>query len=528
MPAIRLQDISLATPDGRDLVSNITLSLASRRTGLVGRNGTGKTTLLRAVLGERPPKSGTVHVEGSLGVLRQVTGAATGSVADALGIAAPLARLARIEAGTAANDDYERADWTLAARLPATLATVGLPALPLDRPAATLSGGQRTRLALAGLLLGEPDILLLDEPTNNLDADGRTAVRDLLRGWRGGALVVSHDRDLLAEMDEIVELTSLGTRVYGGNWDVYEARRALDLAAAEHDLAVAGRELADIDRKAQARAEQKARADSRGRARGARDDIPRIISGARQGEAEVTGGAQARLADRQRRAAGAALGAARARIEVLQPLTVTLDSTRLPPGRTVLQMQNVSGGPEGKPIIRTLFLTLAGPERVAVTGPNGAGKTTLLRLATGDLAPTAGTVRITPRHAMLDQQVRLLDPARSIRDNYRRLNPTDSETQCRAALARFRFRAEAALQTVGALSGGETLRAGLAVTIGAARPPELLILDEPTNHLDLEAIAAVEAGLIAYDGALLVVSHDEAFLAAIGMERRVELRANSE
>ncbi len=528
MPAIHLQDLSLATPDGRDLVSHVTLSFGARRTGLVGRNGSGKTTLLRAILGERAPKAGAVQVEGRLGVLRQTVGTDAGDIATALGIADALARLARIEAGTASDDDHARADWTLAARLPTALAVVGLPALPLDRPIATLSGGQRTRLALAGLLLGQPDILLLDEPTNNLDADGRAAIRDLLRHWHGGAVVVSHDRALLAEMDEIVELTTLGARLYGGNWEVYEGRRALDLAAAEHDLAVADRQLAAIDRKAQARAEQKARADARGRARGARDDLPRIVSHARKGEAEAGGGAQARLAERQRGEAGAALGDARARVEVLQPLAVTLDSARLPPGRTVLQLDDLSGGPEGKPVIRTLFLTLTGPERVAVTGPNGAGKTTLLRLVTGALAPTAGTVRITPRHAMLDQQVSLLDPALSIRDNYRRHNLADSETQCRAALARFRFRAEAALQPVGTLSGGETLRAGLAVTIGAAQPPELLILDEPTNHLDLEAIAAVEAGLRAYDGALLVVSHDEAFLEAIGMERRVELGANSE
>ena len=173
-------------------------------------------------------------------------------------------------------------------------------------------------------------------------------------------------------------------------------------------------------------------------------------------------------------------------------------------------------------MIRNLSFTITGPERIAVTGPNGSGKTTLLALITGRLAPSAGTVRLMTDFAMLDQQVGLLDPSMSVRDNFRRLNPESDENACRASLARFMFRADAALQIVGSLSGGQLLRAALACVLGVA-PPPLLILDEPTNNLDLDSIAAVEAGLRAYDGALLVVSHDEAFLEAVGMSRRLDL-----
>jgi ATPase subunit of ABC transporter with duplicated ATPase domains len=168
-------------------------------------------------------------------------------------------------------------------------------------------------------------------------------------------------------------------------------------------------------------------------------------------------------------------------------------------------------------------MAITGPERVAITGPNGVGKTTLWGLVTGALSPLSGSVRITPRHVLLDQQVGLLDPAETIRENYLRLNPGDGENAARAALARFMFRNDAALKPVGQLSGGEMLRAGLACTIGSGKPPELLILDEPTNHLDIHAIAAVEAGLKAYDGALLVVSHDRAFLESIGITRELVL-----
>ncbi|MDP3239253.1 MAG: ATP-binding cassette domain-containing protein, partial [Reyranella sp.] len=146
-------------------------------------------------------------------------------------------------------------------------------------------------------------------------------------------------------------------------------------------------------------------------------------------------------------------------------------------------------------------------------------------LVAGKLVPRSGNARLHTDVAMLDQQVSLLDPTLSIRDNFLRLNPEADENACRAALARFMFRADAALQMVSTLSGGQMLRAGLACVLGGTRPPPFLILDEPTNHLDIGSTETVEAGLRAYDGALLVVSHDEPFLEAVGTTRRLELPA---
>jgi ATPase subunit of ABC transporter with duplicated ATPase domains len=177
--------------------------------------------------------------------------------------------------------------------------------------------------------------------------------------------------------------------------------------------------------------------------------------------------------------------------------------------------------------LRDLSFAIVGPERVALVGPNGSGKTTLLKLIAGELCPLSGTVRVRPDFALFDQKVTLLDPALSILDNFRRLHPKAGTNECHAALARFMFRADAALQIAGSLSGGQLLRAGLACVFGGPKPPSLLILDEPTNHLDIESIEAVEAGLRAYDGALLVVSHDEAFLQAIGITRRLDLGASA-
>ncbi|QKV19441.1 ABC-F family ATP-binding cassette domain-containing protein [Oricola thermophila] len=524
--AIILSDISWSAPDGTSVLSGIDLSFGPVRTGLVGRNGTGKTTLLNIIAGNLAPRTGSVAAGGSIALLRQAVSASPGeTVADLFGAREGLALLARAERGEATAAEMADADWTLEIRVGEALSGVGLDISP-GVPLAALSGGQQTRARLAALVFAQPDFLLLDEPTNNLDREGRESVVRLLSSWRCGAIVVSHDRELLECMDAIVELSSLGAAVHGGNWSHYVERKAVELEAARHDLAVADRLVAEGARRSRLAAERKARRDSAGRRRKASGGVPRILLGKMKDTSEATGGAMARLAERRERQASDRLENARKRVEVLQPLSVSLPASGLPAGRTVLAMEAVTGGYEPeRPVIRDLDFAVAGPERIAVTGPNGSGKTTLLALAVGALRPFSGTVRIIEGFAFLDQQVTMLDPAVSILANFRRLHPDATDNACRAALARFMFRADAALRPVASLSGGQILRAGLACVFGGPRPPGLLVLDEPTNHLDIDSIESVEAGLLAYDGALLVVSHDETFLSNIGITRRLELPA---
>ena len=267
MPAsITLSSLNFALPDGRVLFSDLNFSFNQERTGLVGANGAGKTTLLKLIAGELQPSAGHVSVSGRLAVLRQRLAPEPGeTLADLFGVRAALANLRRAEAGEA--DAWETADWTLDARLAEALGRAGL-AADMDTPLASLSGGQRTRAGLAALIFGEPDFLLLDEPTNNLDREGRDAVASLLAGWRGGALVVSHDRELLEGMDAIVELTTLGARRYGGGWSAFEARKALELDAAHRDLSDAERQMDETREKAQLAAETQGAQGRGGHAQG--------------------------------------------------------------------------------------------------------------------------------------------------------------------------------------------------------------------------------------------------------------------
>lgn len=522
--SVNFTHVSLATPDGRPLFFDLNLSFGPCRTGLVGRNGVGKTTVLKLISGELRPQSGKVVVAGSCALLRQtVRVKPQETVAKLFGVAEELARLRRAERGDVSVEELADIDWSLESRILSAVARVGLDAQP-DTDLHGMSGGERTRASLAAVLFAEPEFLLLDEPTNNLDRGGRTALLHFLAGWSRGAIVVSHDRELLETMDAIVELTSLGATIYGGNWSQYRERKALELEAARRDLAHAEKRLTELARSDQATAERKARRDAAGQRKGAKGGTPRIILGGLKDRSEGTGGANARMSERRRADAMDIAAAARERIEILEPFSVVLPSTGLPNSKIVLSVDDVSFcyEPE-RPIIRHLSLTITGPERVAIVGPNGCGKTTLLSLISGKLTPSAGTIRIPVGYAMLDQQANILDPALTIRDNFRRLNRDADENACRASLARFMFRADAALQIVSTLSGGQLLRAALACVLGGTTPPPFLILDEPTNHLDIDSIERVEAGLRAYNGALLVVSHDEAFLNHIGISVRISL-----
>lgn len=524
MQSITVSNLSLAAPDGRVLLENLNLTFGRERIGLVGRNGVGKTTLLNIITGDVPPPTGTVVAPGRAMMLRQTVRQTPGiTLADLFEARAMLAKIACAEAGLAAIDEIATIDWTVETRIQDALAKLKLH-LPLQTPVETLSGGQRTRAELAVLLFHEPAHLILDEPTNNLDRDGRRAVIDLVASWKGGAIVVSHDRELLETMDAIVELTALGATRYGGNWSHYRLLKQTELEAAGRHMAEANRQVTEAARKTQAAADRQARRNSAGRRKEGKGDMPRIVLGGRKQQAENTGAANERLAERLRNEASAAQAAARAQIEVLQPFTVALPPSGLAAGKAVLKVDRLTAGyDQDRPILRDLSMSITGPERVAVTGPNGSGKSTLLKAIAGDIAPFSGVVATPAGSVLFDQQLSLLDRSASIRDNFKRLNPAATENACRVALARFKFRANAALQLAGTLSGGEMLRAGLACVLGGETLPQLIILDEPTNHLDIDSIETVEAGLRAFDGALLIVSHDEAFLDNVGVSRRIDI-----
>ncbi len=524
MSLITFDRVAAKVPADRTLFENLTLAIGAERIGLVGRNGSGKSTLLRLIAGQGEPASGAISVNGRVGELAQRWPDDTISLAEALGVADGLARLARLEAGEGSEDDMIEADWTLEHRIAETLAKVNLPERDLTRTIHGFSGGERTRIAVARLWLEAPDILLLDEPTNNLDAAGRAAILALIDDWRGAALVASHDRDLLEHVDRIVELTPIGVTTYGGGWSDFAAAREARRIAAAGALDKAEVDLRRVKDQVQLQREMKQRKDSAGKAGRATAGQSKMLLDFKQDRAEASQGAANRLADRQLTAANEALDEAKARFEILVPLNVVAPSVGLPSQKLVLDFQDVTAEAGGHKLFGPLNFRVVGPERIHIAGGNGAGKSTLLRIITGDLAPSSGTIRrLDGRIAMLDQHADALDPTLTLLANMRAANPELDDNAAYAALARFAFRNKLAHQVVATLSGGERLRAAMSCLLAATTPPQLLLLDEPTNHLDIDSIEVIEQALVSYDGALMVVSHDPMFIATIGCGREIRL-----
>ncbi|MEP0069017.1 ABC-F family ATP-binding cassette domain-containing protein [Pyruvatibacter sp.] len=522
---ISLNAVSYRLADTTLLLDTITLSLTANRTGLVGRNGIGKSTLVRLMTGDLTPSAGTVSVGGRIATLHQMLAPnPSDTLASIMAVTEPLARLDRLERGAPEDDDLDLADWSLPQRLAGALTQMGLGGIALDRSADSLSGGQITRAALARLLVEEPDFILLDEPTNNLDADGRAALYNFLSSWHKGALVISHDRALLRLMDRTLELSSLGLKSYGGGYDDYVAQKETEEAAARHVLEDAKRAKAQAISAAQVQRERQERRNASGKKSRSRGDMPKSWFDGQAERAQSTMGRSRKLTDRTHAAADAQIEQAEADVEHFARLTFDLQPSRLPAHKQVLHFDDVSFGWSEQPeLLSHMTIRVMGPERIALVGTNGSGKSTLIRLVTQVLAPKSGHVTVSVRPVVLDQQVSLLTDEQTLLDNYRRLNPTAPDNAAHAALARFLFRNEDAHKSASVLSGGERLRAGLACVLMVPTPPQFIILDEPTNHLDLDSIAAVETALRCYDGALMVASHDTDFLQAIGVSRDIHL-----
>jgi ATPase subunit of ABC transporter with duplicated ATPase domains len=484
-------------PD-RPLIDALSLSIADERVALLGGNGVGKTTLLRLLTGALQPARGHVARRG-----RHFHWPQLPEPGQAVGDLLP--------------DDPGRA---------AALARLGLPpdlpdGLSLDR----LSGGQVARLRLAAIRLTRPDLLILDEPGNDLDEGGRALLSDLIGGWRGGLLLISHEVGLLSLADRVLDLSPLGLRSHGGGYQGWLAAREAERQAAERALADAGKQarlVRETAREEAARAARRARAGKQERARGS--NAP-ILMGMRRDNAERAASARRIKGERQMQAASTALDQAQGRLTPpLPPLDMAIGPSAVPAGRVLLRAEGLCLSRGGRELWRELCFTITGPARIALTGPNGAGKSSLLDCLTGCLTTDAGSIARAPglRLARLDQRLAAASDDTPLSLS-RAAQPGQAEGAIRARLARFGFRAGAALVPLRLLSGGMRVRAHLCAALGGPASPHLLLLDEPANHLDMEGRAALLEALNAYDGALILVSHDRDFRRAVNTDWEIAI-----
>ena len=542
-PSVVLSELSFSWPNGRRVLDGLSASFSPGRTGLIGVNGAGKSTVLALIAGRLQPSSGSVTVTGDVGYLPQtLTLDADARVASLLGIAGVLDAIDAIEAGDASQAAFDAVgdDWDAREQARGWLSRLGLDHVGLDDPVARLSGGETIMTALTGLFLRRPAVLLLDEPTNNLDRDARGRLCAAVESWPGVMLIVSHDRELLGLADQIADLRSDhygdSLRLYGGNLASYHAMLEAEQAAARRAVSAAAADVRREHRDLVRGQTRQARRDRQGRQLSAAGSLPHTAAGARQRSAQETAGrsrdtALARIADAETR-----LAEAEEAIRDDDAIAIALPGTAVPVGRTVLRVRGLDRPwipwrtpPADEADAEAIAeLVVQGPERIALTGPNGAGKSTLLRLIAGELGlpePRGPglVVRRISALGYLPQRLDVLDDDRTVAENVRAVAPAASVNEVRAGLARFLFRGARADAAAGTLSGGERFRAVLASLLLADPPPQFLLLDEPTNSLDLASVRQLSQALSCYQGALLVASHDVPFLASIGITRWLRL-----
>ncbi|MGQ5793423.1 ABC-F family ATP-binding cassette domain-containing protein [Serratia sp. IR-2025] len=525
-PYFVLHQLTCQFADGETLFGPLDLAFDRQRCGLVGRNGVGKTQLLRLIAGLDRPGNGHVESHAALAyVAQQPEIAADTTLAQLLGYGEVFAALARLEQGRPLADDIDRLEgrWDLNDRLQNAFAAAGLPAFDPLRSASSLSGGERMRAALCGALIGEGDFLLLDEPTNHLDSVGRAWLYQQLDQWRGGLLIASHDRQLLARMERIVELTPGALRCYGGNYDDYRRQRDTEQQAARADLEHAREER----RRTRARQQKEHDMSQRRSAQTLRVvDTLNIASFERvayKSAAKESLGTLRKQHQDQRDGLDAAVREAYQRVEEEQPVLLALPGSEVSANKQVLvleqlQLPFVSAPP--------LDLRIDGPMRVALTGPNGCGKSTLLKTVLGQLTALSGHCHCPLPTAYLDQTLSQLDPNLSVMEHLGLQDSPLAEGALRTRLAQLQLGADRIALPLGSLSGGERLKAALACALWRQQPAQLLLLDEPTNHLDLASSLAIETALADFPGAMLVVSHDEDFLQALRPTHRLHRQAD--
>ena len=462
MKSISLLNISFAYSGTDDLFTDLSYSFsADKKVAIIGDNGAGKTTLLKIISGDLVADFGRVIRNASCQLLKQI------------------------------NSD------------------------------ATKSGGQSQQQALSRVFDSMADILLLDEPTNNLDATARQDFFKRLFSYRGGAVIVSHDRELLNQMDLLLELHNGNLSVFGGNYDFYIAQKKQIQESLESKYTDAQKEIARLNMTMRAAQntrqhhESKQQKDKANKSAGSKIAVNSLRGKSQETEAKRRKLIQAKLNRQLESCAELSAQLRNDTIKVPLPNAKVYD-------KEIVRLEKVCFSYGEKSVLSDFNFTMRTGERVRIVGNNGAGKTTLLKLISGILRPSAGYIKVSGKVAYLNQDLSLLNPNKSVVENisnYADILLHDAHV----IAANFGFRGDASRKLVKFLSGGELLRATLAAVLGDKNYPDLLILDEPTNNLDIKSTNVLESALNQYHGAVLIVSHDEVFIKNLEITRTIKI-----
>lgn len=527
---IFLQNISYRFPNRDLLFNHINLTIPSQsKAALVGSNGMGKSTLLKLIAKEIQSLEGNVNIQGDLYYVPQMFGNFNHlTIAECLKIDKKLEALEKITNGEVDEIYFEilNDDWDIEERCLHALQYWKLNDLDLKQKLEGLSGGQKTKVFLAGIQINQPDIILLDEPTNHLDLEGRNLLYDCIDRMGSTLVIVSHDRVLLNQVDTIYELSGQGISTYGGNFDFYSEQKEIEEEALYNDIHAKERALKKAKEKERETLERKQKLDARGKKKQEKSGVARIMMNTLRNNAEKNTSKLKNIHAEKISDISGDLRGLRSSVKNAGEMKVNFDDSNLHSGKILINVDGINFKYNEKFLWKENFdLEIRTGDRISIKGSNGSGKTTLIKLLLGNLKPSIGTITSADFNTIyIDQEYSLIDKEATIYEFAQKFNNNGlQESEVKTILSRFLFGIETWEKKGEVLSGGERLRLLLCGLSISNKAPDVIVLDEPTNNLDLQNVEILTNSIKDYKGTLLVISHDEVFLEEIGIENEIVL-----
>lgn len=542
--SISIQQISYIHPDKEVLFSDLNFAISKgQKLGLVGNNGCGKSTLLQIIAGQLSPSSGVIVRLDDLYYIPQHFGQYDSlTIAQALQIERKQQALHAILSGDASNENFVILDddWNIEERSIAALDLWGLGQFTLSYPMNLLSGGEKTRVFLAGMDIHHPSVVLMDEPTNHLDSSGRQRLYDWVEKYRSTLLVVSHDRTLLNLLPEICELEKHQINYYGGNYEFYKEQKTLMQEALQQRIEEKEKALRIARKVARETAERRDKQNVRGEKSNIRKGVPRIVLNALQGKSEKSTSKLTGVHQEKAEKLTNERNQLRGSLSPTAALKTDFNSSSLHTGKILVTAKEINFSYHSNSINNDIqensiskqqlwqapvSFQLKSGDRLRIEGANGSGKTTLLKLITGQLQPQEGTLTRTDfSYVYLNQEYSIIDDRNSILEQTYAFNSRNlPEHEIKIILNRYLFPASEWDKSCRKLSGGEKMRLAFCCLMISNNTPDMFILDEPTNNLDIQSIEIITATIKNYAGTVIAISHDNYFIQEIGVEQCILL-----
>ncbi|KAF2326821.1 ribosomal protection-like ABC-F family protein [Flavobacterium ginsenosidimutans] len=525
-----LQNISYQHENKDMLFQNISFGLNNHdKTALIGNNGVGKSTLLKIISGKLQPFSGQINQSSKPYFVPQLFGQFNDlTIAEALKIKEKLTSFKEILEGTVTEENLQllNDDWTIEDRCNEALSYWQLNDLDLNQKMETLSGGQKTKVFLAGIMIHEPDVVLLDEPSNHLDFAGRTLLYDFIKSTSSSLLIVSHDRTLLNILEKTFEMSRNGISVYGGNYDFYCEQKKIENNALEQDVQSKEKALKKAKEKERETIERQNKLDSRGKKKQKKSGVARIMMNTLRNKAENSSSKLKDVHAEKISGISEDLRQLRSSLPAIDQMKFGFNNASFHKGKIIFKALEMNYKYNDHFLWKeNLSFEILSGDRIAIKGQNGSGKTTLIKIILGKLAVELGNVTsLAKKTIYIDQDYSLLNQDLKIYEQAQVFNDCGlEEHEIKMRLNRFLFSRNDWDKPCNSLSGGERMRLMLCCLTISNEFPEVIILDEPTNNLDIQNIEILTAAINEYQGTLLVISHDQLFLEQINIEKSILL-----